>query len=141
MCGDLRSPELKCLAASIPHRVMEAKAKSTTTKYASAFYDFKIWTSKYDDIVSFPAKPFSVALYIEYLVQQHCLLSRLEAAYYGINWANNIYGLQSSCVSGLVKHVLEAAKRTLSKPIQKKEPVTSNMILESTQARMRINEI
>ena len=28
MCGDLHSPELKCLAESIPHRVMEAKAKS-----------------------------------------------------------------------------------------------------------------
>ena len=112
MCGALRSPELKCLGASIPHRVMEAKAKSSAAKYASAFYDFKIWASKYDDIVSFPAKPFSVTLYIEYLVQQHCSLSRLEATYYGINWAHNMYGLQSPCVCRLVKHVLEAAKRT-----------------------------
>jgi hypothetical protein len=87
MCGNLHSRELKCLAESIPHRVMEAKAKSTIAKYkySSAFYDFKACASKYYEIVFFPAKPFSVALYIEYLMQKQCSYSRIEATYYRIH--------------------------------------------------------
>ena len=40
------------------------------------------------------------------------------------------YGFQSPCDSKLVKNVLEAAKRSLAKPVSKKEPVTPAMIVD-----------
>lgn len=82
----------------------------------------------YDEIATLLGEPFSVALYLEHLLQSKCPYSKLESTFYGINWAHNIYGLKSPCESGLVKHLLEAAKRKLSKPTIKKEPVTCNMI-------------
>lgn len=128
MVKNLRPPGLKRLAANIPFRVIEAKAPSTTDRYSRTLNAFKTWAAVYDEIATLPGKPFSVALYLEHLLQSKCPYSKLESAFYGINWAHNIYGLKSPCESGLVKHLLEAAKRKLSKSTIKKEPVTCNMI-------------
>lgn len=130
MANNIQDTGLQSLAANITFRVIEAKAPSTVDRYFRAFNQFKIWANTYDEIGVFPAKVFSVALYLEHLLQSQCLYSKLESAYYGINWAHNVYGVNSPCESGLVKNILEAAKRKLSKPVLKKEPVTCAMISE-----------
>ncbi|CAH3027128.1 unnamed protein product [Porites evermanni] len=50
--------------------------------------------------------------------------SALEAAVYGIRWAHDLFGLSNPCDSDLVKGILESAKRSLSRPIVKKETLT-----------------
>ena len=52
---------------------------------------------------------------------------------YGIRWAHNLFGLSNPCESNLVKVILESAKRSLSRPIVKKEPVTPDMIFHMCQ--------
>ena len=64
----------------------------------------------------------SVALYLEFLLQQRFPYSALESACYGINWAHNLYGFPSPCDSKLARNVVDAAKRELAKPVVKKEP-------------------
>ena len=54
----------------------------------------------------------------------------MEAAVYGIRWAHNLYGFSNPCESNLVKGILESAKRSLSRPIVKKEPVTPDSICQ-----------
>ena len=66
----------------------------------------------------------SVGTYLESLLQSNSPSSTLEAAVYGIRWAHNLFGLSNPCESNLVKGILESAKRSLSRPIVKKEPVT-----------------
>lgn len=109
--------------------MIQAKAPSTADRYSRAFNEFKRWASDYDEITTLPATSSSIALYLEHLIESNCSFSKLESALYGINWAHNIYGLNSPCESGLVKHIFEAGKRKLSKPTIKKEPVTLEMIL------------
>ena len=75
-----------------------------------------------------PSDELSVALYLEFLLQQSFPYSAMESACYGINWAHNLYGFPSPCDSKLVRNVLEAAKRELAKSVVKKEPVTPEMI-------------
>ncbi|CAH3182569.1 unnamed protein product, partial [Porites lobata] len=59
--------------------------------------------------------------------------SALEAAVYGIRWAHDLFGLSNPCDSNLVKGTLKSAKRSLSRPIVKKEPVTPDMVFSICQ--------
>ena len=52
---------------------------------------------------------------------------------YGIRWAHNLFVLSNPCESNLVKGILESAKRSLSRPIVKKEPVTPDMIFNVSE--------
>lgn len=130
MSSQYEAPELRRLASQIPLRVIEAKAPSTVERYSRAFNEFKHWASNYEEIVTLPATSFSVSLYLEYLIESNCSSSKLDSAFYGIQWAHNIYGLENPCNSGLLKHILEAGKRKLKKPIVKKEPVTNDMMMK-----------
>ena len=75
----------------------------------------------------------SAAPYLESLLQSNSPYSALEAAVYGIRWAHNLFGLSNPCESNLVKGIQESAKRSLSRPIVKKEPVTPDMIFNICQ--------
>ena len=125
---NLCDPTLQRLAVNMPARLVGAKAPATVDKYSRAFIQFKTWTACYDELQALPASPCSVGLYFEHLLENNSPYSRLESAFYGINWAHNLYGLVNPCESGLVKNILEAAKRKLAKPIKKKEPITLEMI-------------
>ena len=74
-----------------------------------------------------------VATYLEFLLQSNSSYSALEAAVYGIRWAHDFFGLSNPCDSNLVKGILESAKRSLSRPIVKKEPVTPDMVFSTCQ--------
>ena len=124
----LRDPELRKLAEGLPLRAAKAKASSTTERYSRAFQKFREWSACFEEVVCLPSDELSVALYLEFLLQQSFPYSALESACYGINWAHNLYGFPSPCDSKLVRNVLEAAKRELAKPVVKKEPVTPEMI-------------
>ena len=60
----------------------------------------------------------------------NCAYSKLECAFYGINWMHMIYGSSSPCDSGLVKSVLEAGKKALATMAVKKEPVSVEMMIQ-----------
>ena len=107
----LRDPELRKLAEGLPLRAAKAKASSTTERYSRAFQKFREWSACFEEVVCLPSDELSVALYLEFLLQQSFPYSALESACYGINWAHNLYGFPSPCDSKLVRNVLEAAKK------------------------------
>ena len=119
---------LQRLALNLPTLLVQAKAPSTVDKYSRAFTKFKTWAAGFKDLQVFPANTCSVGLYLQHLIESNSPYSRLESAVYGINWAHQLYGFDSPCASGLVMNILEAAKRQLKKPVQKKEPVTIDML-------------
>ncbi|KAK2547600.1 hypothetical protein P5673_032380 [Acropora cervicornis] len=124
----LRDPELRNLAEGLPLRAAKVKAPSTTKRYSRAFQKFRGWSACFEEFVCFSSDELSVALYLEFLLQQSFPYSVLESACYGINWVHNLYGFPSPCDSKLVRNVLEAAKRELVKPVIKRELVTPEMI-------------
>jgi hypothetical protein len=111
-------------------RLIEAKAPSTVDKYSRGFGMFKTWTARYRQLTALPANSSTVGLYLEYLLENNSPYSKLESAFYSINWAHSMYGFPNPCGSGFVRNLLEAAKRKLAKPIRKKDPITLQMLTE-----------
>ena len=70
----------------------------------------------------------SLSLYISSLVQEGASVSKIDQAVYSIAWAHQIAGLDSPCDSVLVKNIVEGARKQLSKPIIKKEPITPEIL-------------
>lgn len=133
LAGHFMDPELSRLASCLPSRCLGAKADSTTERYSRAFDKFRLWAASYKEISVLPSNYLSVATYLEFLLQSNSSYSALEAALYGIRWAHNLYGFSNPCESNLVKGILESAKRSLSGPVVKKEPVTPEMISKICQ--------
>lgn len=125
----LSDPILIELAAGLPLRCIGAKAPSTTERYSKGFEKFKLWASKFKDLRAIPTDSLTVCLYLEYLIRSGGVYSALESAYYGIRWAHNMYNLPNPCEGTMVSNILESAKRMLAKPVNKKEPITPEMML------------
>ena len=77
-----------------------------------------------------PCSPIIVALYLSELLNSTKSYQSASSAFYGIKWAHQINGLLDPTDNNFVKNILESAKRTAKKPCQKKDPVTSDLIIE-----------
>lgn len=103
LAGHFTDPELSRLASCLPSRCLGAKADSTTERYSRAFDKFRLWAASYKEISVPPSNYLSIATYLEFLLQSNSSYSALEAAFYGIRWAHNLYGFSNPCESNLVK--------------------------------------
>ena len=107
-----------------------SRANSTCMSYKRGFKRWAAWALSNglsgEDIL--PAKAFHVALYLSSLVQSANTPSLVINAYYSIKWFHELFDFSSVTNSKLVSNVLEAARRKLSKPVNKKEPVTVELL-------------
>ena len=103
---------------------------STTTGYYYAFMRWTKWASAHgitkDNFL--PASGLHVALYLANLVQSANTPSPIISAFYGLRWAHSLAGKPSPTDSALVRNTLDAAKRRLSGPVNKKEPITPELL-------------
>ncbi|XP_045209806.1 uncharacterized protein LOC123561472 [Mercenaria mercenaria] len=107
--------------------LLQSRADNTVKKYQSSFDQFKSYCD-INSLVSKPALPISVAMYFTSLLDQGKSDNVVSAAYYGIKWVHNINDLQDPTENSIVKQLLETAKRISSKPVQKKDVVSSEML-------------
>ena len=120
-----RLPEgLKELTEKIPELLQNSKAESTNNKYSRSFKKWQKWANDNSISNKLPIKPLHVCIYISFLMQNNGTLGSINDTFYGIRWAHNLMGEVSPTESLMVKLVLEGAKRTLSKPVNKKEVIT-----------------
>ena len=111
--------------------IISARAKSTVAKYVGGFKRFVCWCEKYPEITCIlPCQDLYVGLYLQRLIESAHHFSVIEAAFYSIKWAHNLAGVVNPCDSEVVILIMEAAKRTLNRPIKKKEPVTSDIMIK-----------
>ena len=75
-----------------------------------------------------PATPTTVCLYISSLVIQRVSVSVLEASFYSVNRFHEVSLRDNPCDDRLVKLCLEGSKRVLAKPVNKKLPITVEML-------------
>jgi integrase len=116
------------LADKMADYLLKSKADSTNRKYHSSF---KKWENF---IVSkggsaLPASPIHVALYVTNLLDNGCSDSTVLSSVYGIKWAHKLNNMPDPTENGYVTNLMEAAKRIAHKPIKKKEPITSDIII------------
>ena len=108
----LRDLELRKLAEGLHLCPTKAKAPSTTERYSTAFQKFREWSACFEEVVCLPSDELSVALYLEFLLQQSFPYSALESACYGIYWAHKLCGFTSPCDSNCWGTCLRLQKRS-----------------------------
>ena len=114
----------------LPHILKQSRAQSTSKKYENAFLRWKRWALANDlnSVDILPAKILPVALYLASVMQSSNSPGPVISAFYSIKWFHEMNGLTSPTDSKLVVNLLESSKRKLSKPVNKKEPISVNML-------------
>ena len=109
--------------------LLSSKSDSTVKKYN---YSFQAW-KKYCEVNNYsflPGAPIIMALYLSGLKTSTGSYHTVNGAFYGIKWAHQMNGLVDPTDNSFVKNILESAKRTDKPPCRKKDPVTSDIIIE-----------
>ena len=101
-------------------------------KYLSAFRRWKSWALQHK-ISVIPAKDHHVALYLQHLADGVGSKSAVEEACNSLAWVHSTTGLVSPTVSPFVKATLEGLQRSLAKPVNKKEPLTVEILAKMVE--------
>ena len=116
----------------LPALLKESRAENTCASYKRGFKRWISWalSNGLESKDTLPARAFHVALYMASLVQSANTHSPIVNAFYSIKWFHDLFDFKSPTDSKLVINILDAAKRRLSKPVQKKEPITSELLFK-----------
>ena len=114
----------------LPGLLKESRADNTCNSYKRGFKRWRSWalSNGLDSKDTLPARAFHVALYLASLVQSANTHSPVTNAFYSIKWFHDLFDFKSPTDSKLVVNILDAAKRRLSKPVSKKEPITRELL-------------
>ena len=123
----LHHPFLGDAARHLPSLVMASRADNTNKKYKLYFEKFSHWCSLHN-LTPLPASPSIVSIYLSSLVQQRVSTSVLDSAFYSINRYHEISSLKNPCDNRLVKLAYEGGKRLLCRPVNKKNPITIDIL-------------
>ena len=123
----LDNTDLNELAKTLPTIAKSSKSANSIKKYSFVFNKFKSWCTNYN-LCALPASVTTIAVYISYLVQREISTSVLYSAYYGIKWEHDLNLFTSIFSEQFIKMILEGSVRILSKPVKKKEPITSDIL-------------
>ena len=123
--------ELKSLFSNFIKSVVDSRAKSTVKKYVGCFRCFLNWADKYKEIISpLPCTELHVGLYLQHLMETTNHFSSVESDFNSIKWAHQMAGVSDSCISEVIKNIVEASKRKLRRPIEKKKPITPEVMIQ-----------
>jgi integrase len=124
----IRSERFTELADVMAKQLIGARSGGTVDKYYAAYKRWKTFIQA-EGGRALPAEPIHVALYISSLINQGSSVSVVQSALYSIKWAHNMHGANDPTDNAFVKNLLEKAKRGSSRPVVKKDPVTSDQIV------------
>ena len=99
----------------------------TNKKYKLYFDKFSRWCNLHG-LLSLPARPATVCLYISSLVQQYVSNTVLDSAFYSINRYHNVSLHSNPCENNLVKLTYEGGGRLLSRPVNKKAIIVDILV-------------
>ena len=109
--------------------ILAAKADSTVSKYSHQVKQFKDFCAS-KHFPCDPAHSIHVAMYLSTLIDLGKSDSVVSAAFYGIKWLHNINDYPDPTDSQMVKAMLECAKRCNSKPVCKKDVVSTELLIQ-----------
>lgn len=133
---ELGDPELIRLAKKLPNTVLQSRAPSSAKKYVGVFRSWRTWAQEHG-IRSFPAEGQYVALYLQHIGDHAQSKAAVEEAVHSLSWAHSLAGLESTTHNPLVQATLEGLKRMLAKPVNKKAPMTAEILTEIVEDTMK----
>ena len=113
--------------------VLSANAPSTIARYTGGWNRWRSWAKARVGVPHVPAEPLYVALNIMQLTstvfQNGHGSAVIDTAVYSIRWGHKIAGLASPVEHPVVTSAAEGSRR-LARPVQAKEPISEQMLLE-----------
>lgn len=124
--AELSSPGL---FSELKEVCLRGKESSTYKNYTLAFKHFSKWCETFN-FEYLPASHITVALYLVHVVREapSCSRSKLNMIFYAINWAHIVANAINPCSNDWLKLCLQGCIRMNSKPINKKEPITVDIL-------------
>ena len=119
--------EIESLANQIPEILLQSRAPKTVKKYWSAVQRWKDWSALHH-LPHSPADPYHVTLYLVHLLQGARTASPVTEAVSAISWYHGLLGIQDPTCNSQVRNVLQAARRMLARPKQRKTPLTRELL-------------
>lgn len=107
--------------------LISGREQSTVRNYNLTFTHFQQWC-KANCLCSLPASPVTVAMYLSKNIREKSVSkSKLNLIFYSINWNHIIADVKNPCEDEWLKMCLSGCTRKIAKPINKKEPFTTDM--------------
>ena len=128
-----QDPELRRLAESLPGIVLGSRADSTTRKYMGAYNRWKAWAVKHGS-VGFPVDVSSFILYLQHVGETTGSHAAVGTAVDSVTWFQKLAGVEAVAQNSIVKAVRDGWQRKTAKPVKKKEPITSEILLQMVQS-------
>ncbi|XP_060081902.1 uncharacterized protein LOC132561192 [Ylistrum balloti] len=109
-------------------RLLLSRSVNTGTKYYGAFAKWEHFISGHG-FSSIPANPIHVALYLNSLLEKGGTYAVVSSAVYAIKWVHNLNGHIDPTTNSFVQNLIEFSKREAKNPVCKKEPVTTDILI------------
>ena len=128
------------LAHMMPIYVLQSKSDKTVSCYYSYFQRWKQFANQmgYADL---PAEPIHVALYITHLLDSGSSSHTVNRTVYALKWAHDLNSFPDPTANGYVKSLQEAAKRIATPRVQRKDPVSTEMLIELCDSYSNCNDL
>ena len=121
-----QDPELRQLAESLPGIVLGSREHTTGGKLG-------LWAVKHGS-VGFPVDVSSFILYLQHVGETTGSHAAVGMAVDAVAWFQKLAGVEAVAQNSIVKAVRDGWKRKTAKPVKKKEPITSEILLEMVQS-------
>ena len=108
--------------------MLGSRADGTSRKYLYAFARWKEWAEGKSEITAFPAKDGEFAIYLQHLAETTSSKLAVETAINAISWVHQLAGCKPIADSLFVRTVRDGLARKLARPVEKKEPITSDIL-------------
>lgn len=108
--------------------LISCKSDNTVKSYFNAFKRWERFIISQGH-VALPAQSVHVALYLTHLLNNGSTFHPVSNAIYGIKWAHEINGLRDPTTNTFVTSILESSKRVAPKKTDKKEPVSTETLI------------
>lgn len=125
--GHFEDPDLRSLARFLPAVLVQDRATLTAATYLRAYKSWKTWAEQHSASY-LPADSVVFTLYFVSLIQQSRSVSLVNTAVYGVSWVHKKSGYREPSEYRMVKQAVEAARRILTRPRKRKEPLSADLV-------------
>ena len=119
--------ELMRLSRKVPEVLKNLVSANTYKSYTLGFKKWLKWVQKFK-FQPFPVNKKHLMLFIAELTEESVSVAVLNNILYSISWVHNKADLEDPCKSNLISKMRLGAKKMLSKPISKKDPISPDML-------------
>lgn len=109
--------------------ILSSKSDNANCTY---FSSFKRWRNviKSQGHSALPANPIHVALYLTHLLENGATHHPVNSVVYAIKWTHDSVGLPNPTKTSHVSFIQEAARKKMSKSINRKDLITEDVLIE-----------